>query len=73
MGTFLELYQTLIGFVHYKLYSELNLVYPPTLDINKDEGAVGLTSLILESKDKAEFNDVEMTTVRIELIYLGAN
>jgi len=29
MATFLEFYTTLLGFVNYKLYSDLGLVYPP--------------------------------------------
>ncbi|KAI8918467.1 Pescadillo N-terminus-domain-containing protein [Powellomyces hirtus] len=49
MSTFLELYETLIGFVNYKLYSEVNLVYPPKVDADRDAGAAGLTAYILES------------------------
>lgn len=29
MLTFLEFYTTMLGFVNYKLYSDLNLHYPP--------------------------------------------
>ena len=29
MATFLEFYTTLLGFVNYKLYSDLGLIYPP--------------------------------------------
>lgn len=29
MATFTELYTTLLGFVSFRLYSSLNLVYPP--------------------------------------------
>ncbi|KAJ3133442.1 mRNA-binding ribosome synthesis protein nop7 [Geranomyces variabilis] len=49
MSTFLELYETLIGFVNFKLYSELNIVYPPKVDEERDSGAAGLTAYILES------------------------
>ncbi|KAJ3004049.1 mRNA-binding ribosome synthesis protein nop7 [Thoreauomyces humboldtii] len=49
MSTFLELYETLIGFVNFKLYSELNLVYPPKVDEQRDAGAAGLTSYVLEA------------------------
>ncbi|KAJ3090471.1 mRNA-binding ribosome synthesis protein nop7 [Quaeritorhiza haematococci] len=49
MGTFLELYTTLVRFVNYKLYKESNIVYPPRLDHSKDEGAAGITALIVEA------------------------
>ncbi|CAG8446475.1 4556_t:CDS:2 [Funneliformis caledonium] len=49
MLTFLEFYQTLLGFVNFKLYSDVNLVYPPKLDTSKDEGAAGLGALIIET------------------------
>lgn len=32
MATFTELYTTLLGFVNFRLYHSLNLVYPPKLD-----------------------------------------
>ncbi|XP_066510628.1 pescadillo [Hoplias malabaricus] len=32
MATFTEFYTTLLGFVNYRLYQTLNLVYPPKLD-----------------------------------------
>ncbi|XP_070821365.1 pescadillo [Chaetodon trifascialis] len=32
MATFTEMYTTLLGFVNFKLYHSLNLVYPPKLD-----------------------------------------
>ncbi|EAU92879.1 pescadillo-family protein [Coprinopsis cinerea okayama7 len=49
MLTFLELYQTLLGFVFFKLYSDANLVYPPPLDINKDDMAAGVGAFNLQS------------------------
>jgi pescadillo len=51
MLTFLEFYQTLLGFVNFKLYTDINLVYPPKLDTSKDEGAAGLGALIIETTD----------------------
>lgn len=48
MLTFLELYQTLLGFVFYKLYTDNNLVYPPKLDEALDENGAGIGALLLE-------------------------
>ncbi|KAA1123915.1 mRNA-binding ribosome synthesis protein nop7 [Puccinia graminis f. sp. tritici] len=52
MLTFLELYQTLLGFVFYRLFQNINLIYPPKLDSNLDEAAAGLNALILESSNQ---------------------
>ena len=48
MLTFLELHQTLLGFVFFKLYTDLGLIYPPTLDAAKDEGAAGVGAYSLQ-------------------------
>ncbi|SJX60754.1 related to NOP7-component of several different pre-ribosomal particles [Sporisorium reilianum f. sp. reilianum] len=48
MYTFLELYQTLLGFVLFKLYTDENLVYPPKFDAAKDEQAAGFGALTLD-------------------------
>lgn len=36
MATFTELYTTLLGFVNFRLYHSLNVVYPPKLDSKTD-------------------------------------
>jgi len=51
MMTFLEFYQTLLGFVNFKLYSDMNLIYPPKIDIKKDEGNAGLTAYVVETSE----------------------
>jgi pescadillo protein len=48
MLTFLELYQTLLSFVFFKLYTDAELVYPPPLDTKKDEGGAGLNAMSLQ-------------------------
>jgi len=52
MLTFLELYQTLLGFVFFKLYTDLGLVYPPPLDASKDEAAAGVGAYSLQEVQK---------------------
>ncbi|KAJ7169574.1 Pescadillo N-terminus-domain-containing protein [Mycena filopes] len=49
MLTFLELYQTLLGFVFFKLYTDSGLVYPPPLDAKKDEGGAGVGAFSLRT------------------------
>ncbi|KAI9743577.1 MAG: mRNA-binding ribosome synthesis protein nop7 [Claussenomyces sp. TS43310] len=40
MGTFVEFYQTLLGFVNFRLYTSIGLVYPPIFNAaTDDEGA----------------------------------
>ncbi|KAG8748446.1 mRNA-binding ribosome synthesis protein nop7 [Ceratobasidium sp. 428] len=48
MLTFVELYQTLLGFVFFKLYSDVSLVYPPPLNLDKDEAGAGVGAFSLE-------------------------
>lgn len=48
MLTFAELYQTLLGFVFFKLYSDISLVYPPPLNFDKDEAGAGVGAFTLE-------------------------
>ncbi|ABN66528.2 Nucleolar protein [Scheffersomyces stipitis CBS 6054] len=52
MLTFLEFYSTLLHFVLYRLYNDSNLIYPPTIDIEKLKGIGGLSSYVLQSKDQ---------------------
>ncbi|BFZ53039.1 mRNA-binding ribosome synthesis protein nop7 [Savitreella phatthalungensis] len=48
MLTFLEFYQTFVGFVNYRLYTELGFIYPPKIDDALDDQAGGLASLTTE-------------------------
>ncbi|KAJ3776935.1 Pescadillo N-terminus-domain-containing protein [Lentinula raphanica] len=55
MLTFLELYQTLLGFVFFKLYTDAGLVYPPPLDAKRDENAAGVGAYTLQqASDKTD-------------------
>lgn len=51
MLTFLELYQTLLGFVFFKLYTDAGLVYPPPLDAKRADGGAGIGAFQLQNTD----------------------
>ncbi|TVY28740.1 Pescadillo-like protein [Lachnellula hyalina] len=48
MGTFVEFYQTLLGFVNFRLYTSVGLVYPPKFDKNRDDQGAELGAFSLE-------------------------
>jgi pescadillo protein len=50
MGTFVEFYTTLLGFVNFRLYTSLGLVYPPKFDAKSDERGGELGAFRLEGK-----------------------
>ncbi|KAK6465459.1 Pescadillo [Scheffersomyces coipomensis] len=52
MLTFLEFYSTLLHFTLFRLYNDANLIYPPTIDIEKLKGIGGLSSFVLQSKEQ---------------------
>ena len=51
MATFVEFYTTLLGFVNYRLYTSIGLVYPPKFDAKSDERGGELDALVLEAKN----------------------
>jgi len=48
MGTFVEFYQTLLGFVNFRLYTSVGLVYPPKFDQSMDDQGAELGAFSLE-------------------------
>jgi pescadillo protein len=48
MGTFVEFYQTLLGFVNFRLYTSVGLVYPPKFDKARDDLGAELGAFSLE-------------------------
>jgi pescadillo len=54
MLTFLEFYQTFVSFINYRLYTSINLVYPPKLDIDKDDAGAGLSAYLIQSVTEQE-------------------
>uniref|UniRef100_A0A7S2REP5 Pescadillo homolog n=1 Tax=Mucochytrium quahogii TaxID=96639 RepID=A0A7S2REP5_9STRA len=49
MSTFLEFYESLLGFVLFKLYHGMGLHYPPRLDQSLEEGGAHLACIQLEN------------------------
>lgn len=50
MGTFVEFYVTLLGFVNFRLYHSIGLIYPPRFDAKSDEQGGELGAFTLEGK-----------------------
>lgn len=48
MGTFVEFYQTLLGFVNFRLYTSAGLVYPPKFNMASDDQGAELGAFTLE-------------------------
>lgn len=59
MSTFLEIHETLISFVNYKLYSEMNLVYPPKLDAKQLDSGAGMDAYLMESREGKVMEEVK--------------
>ncbi|OXV08983.1 hypothetical protein Egran_03254 [Elaphomyces granulatus] len=50
MATFVEFYTTLLGFINFRLYTSIGLVYPPKFDTSSDERGAELAAFRLESR-----------------------
>jgi pescadillo len=64
MGSFVEFYMTLLGFVNFRLYKELGLRYPPVFDKVKDDenaelGAFSLQGLTLAGSPVEKSKQIE--------------
>ena len=51
MGTFIEFYMTLLGFVNFRLFTSIGLKYPPKFDQTQDEHAADLGAITLEGNN----------------------
>ena len=58
MLTFLEFYQTLLGFVFFKLYTDCGLSYPPPLDEDKDAAGAGVGAFSLQEVTQQRISSV---------------
>ena len=50
MGTFVEFYITLLGFVNFRLYTSIGLIYPPRFNAKSDEQGGELDAITLEGR-----------------------
>ena len=60
MGTFVQFYTTLLGFVNFRLYNSIGLIYPPRFDTKSDELGGELGAFSLEGRP---FELMELDTV----------
>ena len=51
MATFVDFYTTLLGFVNFRLYTGIGLVYPPRFDATSEEQGAELGAFQLEGQD----------------------
>lgn len=51
MSTFVDFYTTLLGFVNFRLYTSIGLVYPPKLDVESEEQGAELSAFQLEGQN----------------------
>ncbi|GME33851.1 Ribosome biogenesis protein pescadillo [Neofusicoccum parvum] len=59
MGTFVEFYTTLLGFVNFRLYNSLGLVYPPKFNKESDDQGGELGAFTLQGKGIGEQPAIE--------------
>ncbi|KAI0384260.1 Pescadillo N-terminus-domain-containing protein [Hypomontagnella monticulosa] len=57
MGTFIEFYMTLLGFINFRLYTSIGLKYPPKFDQTKDDEAGELGAFKLEGNLATAISD----------------
>lgn len=59
MGTFVEFYTTLLGFVNFRLYTSIGLIYPPRFNAKSDEEGGELDAIVLEGRDIEEPKQID--------------
>lgn len=59
MGTFVELYITLLGFVNFRLYTSIGLIYPPRFNAKSEEEGGEVGAITLEGRDIEEPKQID--------------
>lgn len=62
MGTFVEFYITLLGFMNFRLYTSIGLIYPPRFNASSDDKGGELSAFSLEGKGVDDPASIETTT-----------
>lgn len=62
MGTFVEFYTTLLGFVNFRLYNSIGLIYPPKFNTNSDEQGGELGAFTLEGRSIEPLKELKTPT-----------
>lgn len=62
MGTFIEFYTSLLGFVNFRLYTSIGLVYPPKFSKESDDQGGELGAFTLQGKGIGEQHAIEAPT-----------
>lgn len=62
MATFVEFYTTLLGFVNFRLYTSIGLVYPPRFDATSEEQGAELGAYQLEGRNENGQAELEEPT-----------
>ncbi|KAL0935414.1 ribosome biogenesis protein pescadillo [Colletotrichum truncatum] len=66
MGTFVEFYMTLLGFINFRLYTSIGLKYPPKFDQNKDDQSAELGAFTIEGQNLAAPEAKQLTNGEAE-------
>lgn len=62
MGTFVEFYITLLGFVNFRLYTSIGLIYPPRFNPSSDDKGGELSAFSIEGKGVDDPASIESST-----------
>lgn len=68
MSTFLLFYETLLKFINFRLYNEMDLLYPPFVNEKLSEVGLGFTKFTLEVNIKKPYNQKNKRKVYIGLL-----
>ncbi len=67
MSTFVEFYSIMLGFVNFKSYQDIGLIYPPKLSITASEQ----TTDKLAKADQNDFNEDYLSSLNCDFIKIS--